>query len=938
MPAPITDFQSSVSSSGHVDGLGRRVLAFDRETGAMLERLHLRPELAAFETALRRRVDQLTTLDDERLARPSSVEREPGSGDLTVLSEFIAGSRLSDLLETAEESGLVPGVDVALGFLIEALPAISSLHTATGFTHGLIDPTRVVVTSPGQVVFLDCSFGSVVERLQLSRQRLWAEFGLAAPNGTGAVRLDAAADIAQLALCAVMLIVGRRLRDHEYPDALPSLLMEVVEVAQIRGSTVFATSLQRLLQRSLPLPGRRPYGSADELNNEITLLLRREIGAEACRQALVDFTEQMDAEFAAKNSTTPSPYVSENDALLSLDPDALGSLESIEIVDDEEAGTEFDYASETDESDEADGFEEIPLEAAYDADVSTPAVPAPPASEAQSAPLEEEFPAQESSSDSDSAFVWTGGAYSGDTSTSTPEPEPAHYDRDLPPEPAPFESAPSSSENVIAFPTATPEPLDVAPVSAAPPVEPPALADPEPWTVAAPPTEAAEETTQETGEEPSSSRRKKRQHKSARARKDKLRSTTAPKPDEAAKPPAPKTAPTGWLVSPDRASQFAPPLPDAVTAPQPYVPPAPPVAVPPPVAVVAPPPAVPMPTYGAPASPPMPTYGAPAAPPVTVAPPPPPPAPAPIAVKATQPQGGGLKLKAEPPKGYTPPRSSDAMSALPYVQRGPMFETEEPSRFPWKLAIAVLVLVGIAIGVGRYYMLSSAPEPEEEAPTAAAAPPPEPAVVPIQTETGQITVETQPAGARVLLDGKPVGQSPVTLTAVPVGRHIITLVSSSGEVTRVVKVANGKTSSVDVSIFSGWVAVFAPVVLTVSVDGRSIGTTEQDRLMLPAGRHELTLTNRELGYKGVQQVEIEPGEVRSVTIDPRGPASFNAIPWAEVWLNGQKLGDTPLANVRVPIGVHEFVFKHPQYGERKVSTTVRADQQAALSVDFTKPE
>ncbi len=279
------------------------------------------------------------------------------------------------------------------------------------------------------------------------------------------------------------------------------------------------------------------------------------------------------------------------------------------------------------------------------------------------------------------------------------------------------------------------------------------------------------------------------------------------------------------------------------------------------------------------------------------------------------------------------------MSALPYVQRGPMFQNEEKSGFPWKLAIAVLVLVGIAIGAGRYYMLSKAEEPETETPAAAAtAPPPEPAVVPIKTETGQIAVETQPVGARVLLDGKPVGQSPVTLTEVPVGRHTITLVSASGEVTRVVKVANGKTSTVDVSIFAGWVAVFAPVVLEVSVDGRSIGNTEQNRLMLPAGRHELTLVNRDLGYKGVQQVEVEPGEVRSVTIDPRGPASFNAVPWAEVWLDGQKLGDTPLANVRVPIGVREFVFKNPQYGERKVTATIRADQPAAIGVDFTRPQ
>ena len=75
-----------------------------------------------------------------------------------------------------------------------------------------------------------------------------------------------------------------------------------------------------------------------------------------------------------------------------------------------------------------------------------------------------------------------------------------------------------------------------------------------------------------------------------------------------------------------------------------------------------------------------------------------------------------------------------------------------------------------------------------------------------------------------------------------------------------------------------------------------------------------------------------------MTIDPRGPASFNAVPWAEVWLDGQKLGDTPLANIRVPIGVREFVFKNPQYGERKVTATIRADQPSAIGVDFTKPQ
>jgi hypothetical protein len=40
--------------------------------------------------------------------------------------------------------------------------------------------------------------------------------------------------------------------------------------------------------------------------------------------------------------------------------------------------------------------------------------------------------------------------------------------------------------------------------------------------------------------------------------------------------------------------------------------------------------------------------------------------------------------------------------------------------------------------------------------------------------------------------------------------------------------------------------------------------------------------------------------------------------------------------MRVPLGTREFVFKHPQYGERKVTALIRADQPTPVSVDFTR--
>ena len=195
---------TSTTSSGFADGLGRRILAFDREEGVMLERLVLRPELVAFEPILRDRVERLCSLEDERLARPRTIDREVGG--VVVVSEFVPGSRLSDLLETSAELGHAPGVDAALGFLLDILPALCGLHAAVGFAHGTITPSRTVLTPAGQIVLLDGIYAEALTHLRYSRSKLWLEFGIA--TSPGAPRLDERADIAQAALAAVPGRIG----------------------------------------------------------------------------------------------------------------------------------------------------------------------------------------------------------------------------------------------------------------------------------------------------------------------------------------------------------------------------------------------------------------------------------------------------------------------------------------------------------------------------------------------------------------------------------------------------------------------------------------------------------------------------------------------------------------------------------------------------------
>jgi hypothetical protein len=64
----------------------------------------------------------------------------------------------------------------------------------------------------------------------------------------------------------------------------------------------------------------------------------------------------------------------------------------------------------------------------------------------------------------------------------------------------------------------------------------------------------------------------------------------------------------------------------------------------------------------------------------------------------------------------------------------------------------------------------------------------------------------------------------------------------------------------------------------------------------------------------------------------------NATPWAQVWIDGQSIGDTPIANLPTTIGSHEMIFRHPQLGERRITAVITLKEPARVAVDMTKPQ
>jgi hypothetical protein len=142
---------------------------------------------------------------------------------------------------------------------------------------------------------------------------------------------------------------------------------------------------------------------------------------------------------------------------------------------------------------------------------------------------------------------------------------------------------------------------------------------------------------------------------------------------------------------------------------------------------------------------------------------------------------------------------------------------------------------------------------------------------------------------------------------------------------------------VDKSMLAGSVAVTAAVPMQVLLRGRVVATTEAESFMLPVGTQELEFVNQSVGYRARRTVTIQAGKTTTLRLEPpSGTVNINAVPWAEVFLDGQRLGETPLGNLQMPIGSRELVFRHPDLGERRATVLVTLKEPARISIDLRK--
>jgi hypothetical protein len=210
---------------------------------------------------------------------------------------------------------------------------------------------------------------------------------------------------------------------------------------------------------------------------------------------------------------------------------------------------------------------------------------------------------------------------------------------------------------------------------------------------------------------------------------------------------------------------------------------------------------------------------------------------------------------------------------------------------------------------------------------------------------GPVRNETTHPGDVVVVDGQEIGVTPLELTVGDSAR-IISIVPAPPSIAeaRPRAVAPRPTSEASAPNRTAAAArpqtvtglrLVSPIELNVFEDARAVGSSARGTITLPAGVHQLEFVNEALGYRSSQRVEIRSGEVSTITIQPPGGrVSINAMPWAQVWINGKPVGETPIAFLPIAAGEHEIVFRHPDLGERRERLVVRSGADTRVSTTF----
>jgi hypothetical protein len=913
-----------VQVPGFQDRLGERVVV-PQPSGALLEYLHFREELTSapfFESALKERISRLANFHHGSYCRVRRIQHviERG-GRPSLVSTHVAGRRLSEILEVAHQAHLQPSTSAVLAVTRQLMASVALLHDfAPDVFHGALGPERLIIADNGRTIVAEHVLGAVVEQAAgaLGARRLWKDFGVAVPAETNLPQFGRRTDILQIGVVTLSALLGRVFQPSEYPDELAHLLEIATETTPGGAAVPLLPGLRSWLERTLFVATDSGFKSLLEAQKAFTQLIQEEgYGAslvawdgfvEECEvasaklPAVVVLPEQAGqppsdvppaadtrGAIAAAPATTPDVPAPQPAAAAKEEGVATGAVEIGTGADSREAITNELPAA----------FVVVPPPAAGGAPV--------PGADGEARRTEGAPPAGSAGQPAASpgaALVETDPKDTGVVPATTALRSNVRDDPFGPwPAPVPVQSAATLLD---AFQSREREGKDIyAEVLAAPPAN---LDGAEPATIWA-----------------NSSDPEPRPQPAAPIARPAPLESAFETPREAAGPtPQVVVMADDWHAGVQRSATSD--VPQSVTA-------------------------------GAPV-----WRGIP---------------------------GEETEVNLDR-RGRNRADREQVDDSIWEPEEAPAPNPIKPAA-DRELLVRVLVLAGLVVVAtaaiffaprlwtlvyeGRRTMgtltIESAPEdatvtvdgqvrgrtpmvldlragPHELEVQSGGSAVSKFIVIPANaglterlafpeaTARGGLKITTYPGTGRVSIDGAVRGTTPLTVADLSPGTHSLLLETPLGNQEQLVLVEPGKVVQMTIPT-AAWIRAAAPFDLKVLEDGKVLGTTGGNPVMVLPGPHHFEFINQGLALKIPQFVEVPAGQLVNVALDlPLGSMNMYADQPAEVFVDGKSIGETPLASVSVPLGQHEVLLRNKRYGEVRYTVMVSLAAPVSLTVTFRK--
>ncbi len=203
-----------------------------------------------------------------------------------------------------------------------------------------------------------------------------------------------------------------------------------------------------------------------------------------------------------------------------------------------------------------------------------------------------------------------------------------------------------------------------------------------------------------------------------------------------------------------------------------------------------------------------------------------------------------------------------------------------------------------------------------------------------------INIYSSPTNSEVYIDMEYAGTTPLSNYKLVPGYHTIEI--KKGEYspyTTTVYLSAGEIKNITVSLIPqfGILNVSSNILGSeVFIDDRKIGTTPIENYKLPIGFHTVRVTKE--GYSSsIQNITVEPGKELRITANLSSIYAFlnvySEVQGANVYLDGQPIGKTPIEEYKLPAGNHTLKVKVEGY--KVFSQNITVEPAKTLTINAT---